>query len=93
MSDFWIKEAIDILRQNGSREPADAVEAIAARLADIATIAHDGGLQSSSEVAALNAIRRLTLTHWNKVGDETERRVRVAIAFGAADSASVGESS
>lgn len=33
MTHFWVKEAIDILRQNGSREPADAVEALAARLA------------------------------------------------------------
>lgn len=37
-----------------------------ARLAEIAAIAHDGGLRGMSEADALVAIRRLTLPHWNK---------------------------
>lgn len=58
-----------------------------ARLAEVAALAHDGGLHTSDQWEVLCAIRRLTLPHWNKSGSEVERKVRVAIAFGAADSA------
>jgi hypothetical protein len=34
MNNFWVKEAVSILRQNGSRECAEAVDALAARLAE-----------------------------------------------------------
>lgn len=63
MADFWVKEAIGILRQNGSREPADAVAALAARLASLEdSVARRGNLHPeqwrdilASEVAALKA--------------------------------------
>lgn len=64
-------------------------DALAARLAEVAAIAHDGGLHTSDQWETMVAIRRLTLPHWNKAGSEVERKVRVAVAFGAADSASV----
>lgn len=34
MTDFWVKEAVSILRQNGSGECAEAVKALAERLAE-----------------------------------------------------------
>ena len=88
MAEFWVKEAIDILRQNGSQEAADAIDALAARLAEIAAIAHDGGLYTNDQWELWVAVRKLTLAHWRKEGDEPARKARVAVALGAADSAS-----
>lgn len=52
-------------------------DALAARLAEVAAVAHDGGLRGMSEADALISIRRLTLPHWNKAGSEIDRRERV----------------
>lgn len=57
---------------------ASDYDTIAARLAEVASIAHDGGLRGMSEADALVTIRRLTLPHWNKSGGNAERVVRVA---------------
>ncbi len=63
----------------------DDNERLRGLLRDIATIAHDGGLHTASEWEVFVAIRRLTLAHWDKTGSEPERKVRVAVAFGASD--------
>lgn len=53
-------------------------------LADIACIAHDGGLALLSEQDALCHIRRLTLRHWPRAGRFGERQKAVIAAINAA---------
>ena len=43
MSNFWVKEAVNILRQNGSRECAEAVDAFTTE---------GGALRANGEIAA-----------------------------------------
>jgi len=60
---------------------------IAARLAQVADLAHSGGLANLSEADALVAIRRLTLPQWDRSGSEQELRGRVTAALTAAAAA------
>jgi hypothetical protein len=51
MSNFWVKEAVSILRQNGSRECAEAVDALAARLAEV-NAENAGHVETNRQLAA-----------------------------------------
>jgi hypothetical protein len=54
-------------------------------LAQIADVAHCGGLADLSERDALITVRRLTLPHWNRSGGQDEMRQRVGSALRTAD--------
>ena len=66
-------------------EIARNYDALAARLAHIAAIAHDGGLWSADDHKLWVAVRQLTLPYWQNGGDFNERRRRIADAMNAAD--------
>jgi regulator of replication initiation timing len=59
-------------------------EALRKTLRDVATIAHNGGMADLTQWHAMNSIRRLTISAWDRSGSTAEQRRRVDAAIDAA---------
>jgi hypothetical protein len=78
-AEWWAHREIAKQREESKNLRAE-IERLRADAADIATIAHSGGLTGLSEAEALVAIRRLTLRAWaDRHGRTGSRQVRSAL--------------
>lgn len=64
-----------------NRRAQPAGEGARGKLGHVAAIAHNGGLAGLTEHQAIVAIRRLTISAWDKSGSEEQLRQRVDAAM------------